>query len=517
MAIDAKATQEDLYLYEILRNPILAGEFIYNYDIREGIDPEFNYTWYQREQLVDFSPYQSFCQARSTGKTLTFVSLILWFIIFNVFPKETIMFAVPSKIHLQPVWDGLTRSFRSNSFLKNFISPSSGINSSNNTMKFLNYTMLDCRIAGQSGTGANFAGAHVPAVLVDESGYFPWSAFQEMQPCLNTFTTGYREIVAGVPTGIRDGSVLFFADQTSSNYSKHRASSFDNPRITTEDHAHAEEQYGGKDNPDYVHYHLGEHGLPVYALFDRGLMSIESYPVYKLVMNGQVIGENLTEYVNKLSIFPGIGEKKTDVVIGIDLGFTEPTAILIMYTDVFGRLRFHGRIQLEKVSYTIQEKIIDFLDTKFDPIVLGMDKGSAGISTYQHLIADKEYIHKNYEKRLLPIDFSGVVILGIDANGEEIKSRTKPFSTTVLQDYTNNHKIIYSSTDLEMITELERMTYSKNINGDIAYRTLTIKGGKKGDDHFTSALLCGTLAYYLTTDFLSYKQQKKSLARTRWF
>ena len=67
-----------------------------------------------------------------------------------------------------------------------------------------------------------------------------------------------------------------------------------------------------------------------------------------------------------------------------------------------------------------------------------------------------------------------------------------------------------------MITELERMTYTKNPGGDISYRTLTPKGGKKGEDHFTSALLCAVLAYYLTIEFMETKQQVKKLARSSW-
>jgi len=196
-------------------------------------------------------------------------------------------------------------------------------------------------------------------------------------------------------------------------------------------------------------------------------------------------------------------------------GNTEPTAITIMYIDANDRIKFHGRIKLSKVSYPLQEKIIDLLDTKFNPQIIGMDEGNAGKSVRQHLLQDKEYMHKNYDKRIVCIDFSSSLVIGLDSDGEEIKSKTKPFTVSVLQDYSNNHKIIYSSTDTDMISELERMTYSKSVNGDITYKTLTDRGGKRGEDHFTSALLCGIGAYHLTNGMV-FTREKVSLARPAW-
>lgn len=202
--------------------------------------------------------------------------------------------------------------------------------------------------------------------------------------------------------------------------------------------------------------------------------------------------------------------------MGIDLGYTEPTAILIMYLDDHNRIRFHGKIQLTKVSYPIQEKIIDLLDSKFDPLFIGMDRGGVGVPIVQKLQDSYEYAHKNYKKKLIGIDFSSMTVTGIDADGEEIKMRTKPFAVQVLQDYSNNHKVVYSSTDLELVTELERMTYTKNPTGEISYRTLTMLGGKRGEDHFTSALLCATLSYYLNNEYIVLNQKKRKLMGFSW-
>ena len=514
MTIVEKVSQSDLALYEILRNPVLCGEFIHNFDNSE-YDSEWEYSFYQREFLCDFNSYVDVCQARATGKTVALSDLLLWLLINDIFTEDYIVYTVPSKVHLEPVFTNLTRMLRSNTFLKQFIAPTTGINRSDYIIKLKNESTLMCRIAGQSGTGANVIGLHTPIVVLDEGGYYPWGTWVELQPILNTFTQGFRMIVAGVPTGLREQNVLYHTDMENSNYTKHRVSAYDNPRFTKEDEARAIEQYGNKESDDFIHLVLGEHGAPIFAVFDRRLMEIESYPVYRLVLNGIDLKDDLAQYHAKLSLLPTVPES-TKSLIGIDLGYTEPTAVVILTEENNGQLKFHARIQMNKVSYSIQDKLIDWLDTRFKPSVLGVDRGSSGLAVTQRLMEADDYLHKDYNKRMIPVDFSSWVLLGFDADGEELKQKTKPFTVSVLQNYSYNHKIIYSSTDIDMVVELERMTYSKNPSGDISYKTLTPKGGQRGEDHFTSALLCAGMAYYTENESLTQAKKPVKLYAGRW-
>lgn len=512
--IEARIQQEDLYFYEIMKNPALSIEFIESFDDHEE---EFELTSYQKEFVCDFNNYVCLCCSRAVGKTVALIGLLIWIMTYNVYPKNYVAYFVPGKAQLDPVWNGLIRKFRTNALLKYFIPPNSGINSSEFRINLLNHSILLCRIAGTSGTGQNVIGLHTPFVIFDEGGYFPWPAFMEAQPILNTFTPGYRMMVSGVPNGMREKNVLYHCDQENSMYTKHRINSFRNPRFSEKDNEMAKQQYGGDDSEDYKHFVLGLHGTPVFALFDRTLMEIQSYPVYKLVIDGTQHSEHIDEYLIKMAGLPSLPSESKESFIGIDLGYTEPTAIFIMYKDSHGRLKFHAKIQLTKVSYTIQDRIIDILDTRFKPLIIGIDEGSAGKAVIQRLQESEDFVMKNFKKRMIPINFSSTVSLGYDSDGNEIKSKTKPFSISILQDYSTNHKLIFSYTDIETVTELERMTYSKNPSGDIIYRTLTPKGGKKGDDHFTSALLCITLAYYLQNEqFTPYKKSTK-MAAPRWF
>jgi hypothetical protein len=514
VAIKEKVIQEDLYLYEILRNPVLCTEFIQNTDKLAQEEP-FELSWYQKEMLCDFHPNSVLCSGRAIGKTVSLVAYITWLLIYNVFPEDYIVYTVPSKVHLEPVFAGLIRTFRSNSFLKNFLDGRGGINSSDFTVKLLNNSLLMCRIAGQSGTGANVIGLHTPVIVLDEAGYYPYGTWTELQPTWNTWTPGCTIKVSGVPTGIREKNVLYHCDMENTNYTKHRISALQNPRFTEDDLNRAIEQYGGTDSEDYTHLVLGQHGKPVFSLFDRSNFDVSNYPVFKLKIDGTDLKENLYDYYSRIATFPGVTDKGLDIMFGIDLGYTEPTAIIIYTIDKHARMRFHARLQLTKVPYPIQERIIDELDRRFEPILIGMDKGGVGLAVFQNLMDSKDYAHKNFKKKLIGIDFSSNISLGVNAEGEEIKYQTKQLSVSVSQDYSNTQKIIYSSTDLDFITELERMTYTKTPTGQIVYKTLTLRGGSKGEDHFTSAFLCANMAYYLHYDY-KFKEERKKLTSFSW-
>jgi hypothetical protein len=330
LALKVKPSQDEMMLFDILKHPVFCPEFIYNIDRVSEFDKEFEFSWYQQEVLCDFNDHVSICTARATGKTVSLSSLIIWMLIFRVFPDDYILYTVPSKVHLEPVFTNLVRQFRSNSFLKNFLDKSSGINSSDFKITLMNQASLLCRIAGQSGTGANLIGLHTPVILTDEGGYFPLSAFQEMQPSLNVWTTGFREMVAGVPTGLREGNVLYMADVDNPAYTKHRLSAFDNPRVTEENIEEFKVQYMGDDTDDYIHYVLGQHGKPVFSLFDRNLLEIEPYPVIKLDIDGIKVSDNFADMVTKISAFPPIRTKEYGVLMGIDLGYcySEDTDVL---------------------------------------------------------------------------------------------------------------------------------------------------------------------------------------------
>jgi len=518
MAIREKLSKQDKILFEVIRHPVLCGEFLRNLEKspKERKEESWKYTYYQKEFICDFSNLVSLCCGRTVGKTVAITDILIWLLINKVFPGDYIVYTVPNKVHLTPVWDNLVRMFRGNSVLMQFLHKGKGINASDHIIRLLTNMSLDCRIAGTTGTGAPVVGMHTPFEAVDEAGLYPWGTWIELQPTLNTWQKGYRRIVSGVPIGLRENNVLYYSDEIDTHYSKHRISAHENPRYTKEDEEKNIKKYGGIDSEDYIHHVLGRHGKPAYSVFDRSLMLIKQYPVYKIKLSGLKIN-SLEEYLRHLATIPKLEKGKYDyTVVGVDLGYTEASAYHIMYVKN-GIFYWHAKIQLTKVPYPIQKTLFDWLDEKFGRFdIIGMDAGHAGKGVTQDLLFDDKYIHKDYQQRLVPVEFSSNIVLGIDADGEEIKTKLRPFSVSLAQEYTNAHTIVYSSTDMDFITELERMTYHKTPRGDIVYRTLTSRGGEKGEDHHTSALLCAIVAHYTLRDQKIYRPKSRRLARTSW-
>jgi len=513
MPLIQKITEEEWALLQILRNPIWFGEFIRNYDQEE----HWEYTDYQREFIADFNPFVSITCGRAVGKTVALVDKLLWYAI-NAFWNEAIVYTVPNKAQLDPVFLRIVRRLRTHPFLKHYCGR--GINAQTFTIKLKNGTVIDCRIAGTSGTGANVVGLHVPIIILDEAGLYPFGTFIELIPALNRWQEGYQMIVSGVPTGVREKNVLYLTDQRDPKYTKHRVSAYRNPRYTEEDKARDIKQFGGEDSEDFVHLILGQHGVPTYTLFERSKMLIQDYKVFKGTLYGEKIKGDPTTLVRFYSALPPLPKNVESVLFGIDLGFTEPTVILVMY-KVKGApfWKFLVRATIYQMEYPAQENVIDHLDSMYSPNLIAIDEGNVGKAVVQHLKTDPTFKHKNYKEKILPINFASLLTIGMDEDGGDVRVKAKQFGMQLLQLKVNNHEICFSHADGAVISELERTIYKRGASGDLIFHTITVRGGTRhGEDHNTAALLCAVLGLYITNEMSQYSWQKRvRLYRPRWF
>ena len=173
MAVVERLSEKEQQLIRIFKNPVLFGEFLHEIDSNEEdlreevaeIEQNMEFTIYQKEILVDTNPYISMRAARAVGKTFAIVHMIIWILFNNLYPGEYIIYSVPNKAQLDPVWEMLKMFFRTNSLLKNFVNYRSGINNSEHRIETKAHATLMCRIAGQSGKGENVIGLHTPSLL----------------------------------------------------------------------------------------------------------------------------------------------------------------------------------------------------------------------------------------------------------------------------------------------------------------------------------------------------------------
>ena len=513
MAIDAKLTRAELSLYEILRHPAWCSSFLRNEDISEEGEP-WELTSYQVEMLCDHGTYVSLCCGRSVGKSETILDKTTWYMLNNFYPNDPVAIVTPNRVHLDPLFTKLRRWLSQHSFLSHYVGRQ-GINSANSNITAKNGFQLDCRIAGVGGTGANVLGLHTPIIMLDEAGVFPWSTWIELPPTHNTWQPGAQLFVSGVPTGQRERNVLYFADQTDTNFSRFNISQHANPRYSEADESRNLKQFGGTAGEDYIHIVLGRHGTPVYSLFDRAKMYIQSYDVFVSKIYGNKLKANPMLLGDLLRMMPMPPTNISQVAFGIDLGYTEPSVILILYKSK-ERWRILARLILYQVNYNTQQDFIARLSRKYDPDFIGIDAGGPGKAVVQNLVNDDRYTRSKLYEKVISIDFNSSIHVGYDDKGDELKERAKIFGMQRLQELTNLHTICYSSADNDVIVELERTMYSRSPSGNIIYKTLTERGGKYGDDHNVAALLSFVLSLYYKYDIHNYRRRRKKLWKSRW-
>lgn len=500
----------DLAVLEVLDDAVLFGEFIRSTDEEIEDGKGWYYDNYQRKMLVDSSSYVSIATGRTTGKTASMETKIIHTAVSNKYKGASaneILLVVQNKAQLEPVFLRIINFFRRHELLKYFVDRL-GVNMSSHEIRLLNGCLIRCRIVG-STADSNVIGLHVPCIYVDEGQVFNYSAWNSLMQVLTTWDTvescgaDFTLWVSGVPNGLREKNVLFECDQVDEKFSRHNLSRLSSTRYTKAQNKTDLKQYGGESGDDYIHLVLGEHGSPAFSVFDRKLMLIEDYPVMISILNNITLeqrGGQFNESLRAPDLPVGIQKKYDLIVAGIDAGFSnDPTIITILWRDKDTLVwREFVRMELRRIKYPIQAKIIDWLDTIYGFNTIAVDAGSAGLALCQILQDDEgPFKHKKFLKRLIPVDFQANVITGYDEDGKEIKDRVRKFTVQTLQKWSQNDQIIaFSTQDEDMITELERVGFTRDMLGQPKFFVYSPQGGQKGEDHLLASLLTWVYAYY---------------------
>ena len=488
----------DIAVLDLFEDPVVFGEFVRSTDeeIDEGGSWSFNN--YQKLMILDESPYVSVCTGRTTGKTVSLETKIIHNAVSNKYVKASaneVVLVVQNKAQLEPIFLRLTQFFRRHKLLKNFVDRTS-INFSEHLIKLLNGATIRCRIVGSSAD-SNIIGLHTPCILVDEAQVFNYVAWNSLGQCLTQWDEGYQMWLSGVPNGLREKNILYEADQSDSRWSRYNVSRLQSPRYSKDQHKSDLKQYGGEEGDDYVHLVLGEHGSPAFSVFDRKLMKIESYEVTLGLINNLTLEQAGGKFNEILRAPDMIGIDADLIACAIDAGFSnDPTIITILYM-VKEVWRIFLRYELRRIKYPTQAKIINWLDNIYGFNMITLDAGSSGLALGQMLQDLEEFKGKDYQKRLTLVDFQGGVVTGYDEEGKEIKDRVRKFTIQTLQKWSqNDHLIVFSDRDDEMVSELERVGFTRDLLGQPKFFVYSPSGGQRGDDHILASLLTWVYGYY---------------------
>jgi len=338
--------------------------------------------------------------------------------------------------------------------------------------------------------------------------------------CLTQWDEGFQMWISGVPNGLREKNILYEADNLDEKWSRYNVSRLQSPRYTEDQNKSDLKQYGGAEGDDYIHLVLGEHGVPAFSVFDRKLMKIESYDVVLGMLNNLTLEQAGGKFYEVLKAPDIISAKPDLIACAVDAGFSnDPTIITILYRQD-SLWRIFLRYELRRIKYPMQAKIINWLDNIYGFNMITLDAGSSGLALGQMLQDLDEFKGKDYQKRLTLVDFQGGVVVDYNEDGKEVKDRVRKFTIQTLQKWSQNDQIIvFSDRDDEMLSELERVGFTRDMLGQPKYFVYSPMGGQRGDDHILASLLTWVYGYYY--EYYSPEKPKtkgkySDLARGGW-
>lgn len=135
-----------------------------------------------------------------------------------------------------------------------------------------------------------------------------------------------------------------------------------------------------------------------------------------------------------------------------------------------------------------------------------------GTNMLHSLLYRPEYAKRQFESRLIPVQFGERVTVGFNSDGKELQQTTKTLGAVQLVQQMQQGNLILSEIDHAAVSELERITKMKGVSGDDRYFILSEKGnGASPNDHLFASMICWAIA---TRDMSFQKPKRKRLGRS---
>jgi hypothetical protein len=405
------------------------------------------------------------------------------------FPRTSEQLLVtPNTNQLTPLLDRIIIKFTTSPFLKDFLN--NNVNRSKGTLDFQlgsRRHRLNARIAGSRGEN-NLVGLHIPKITGDEFQLFPMTAFDQMQPTLNTWEPRVQELYTGVPNGMRN-TALYVLDVKTPKFKKYRIPAPNNPYFTKEDWDDAIIKFGGESSDTFQQLVLGKHGSPSFQVISRDQMKLVPIDFYsfRYTAADKDKGKQYTD------LLPIVKLKNVEsLILAIDPGFSDPTIIQLMGFSE-NTWKCFARYRLQRVDYPEQEKIIDYLARSYNvsKITIDIGAGGGGAGIMQSLKSRPEYATFDYSAKIEGIQFNEKISIASFDNNIEISESFKAWATNEMIKHISSGFLVFSEIDAEGVSQIERVARQKRTSGHMHYYVVSPRGhGESNDDHIYASYLC---------------------------
>ncbi len=333
---------------------------------------------------------------------------------------------------------------------------------------------------------------HIEKLAVDEAQLFSLGNFYQLGPTLNQWAKSAQQLYSGVHNGIRN-MTLYYLDQKSTTFKKYRIPSPNNPYFTYEDYIDSIKRYGGEETDLFLQLVLAQPGSAAFSVINRDAMIIAPHPFhsYRYTSTDKAKGKTYRDVL----ILPKI-DKFEQMVLGIDMGFVDPTLIQLFGKDN-GRWRAVIRWKVQRIDFPEQEEIIDMIARHYDVqrIAIDIGSGGGGAGVVQSLISRPEFRGGKYESRIVGVNFGDQVTAGADMQGEVLTVPVKTFGAQQIAQMVEMSLLEFSELDTEGISQVERIAKQKTPSGYDKYFIMSDKGtGVSGDDHIFASYICFVMA-----------------------
>jgi hypothetical protein len=313
------------------------------------------------------------------------------------------------------------------------------------------------------------------------------TAFNQLQPTINTWEPKVQEAYFGVPNGMRN-MAIYVLDMKMKKFKKYRIPAPNNPYFTRADWEDALVKFGGEDSDTFQQLILGRHGSPSFQVISRDHMKTVAFDFYSYRYS-QATKESGKSYREALPIV-----KLPDndgVVFSIDTGFSDPT-ILQVFVKTQGYWVCLRRYRIQRIDYPEQEQIIDYLAKAYLPSLIAVDigAGGGGAGIVQSLKTRPDYASMSYSKRLVPVQFNERISVGV-VGDTDVSESFKAWGTQELVKNIYSGELVFYEVDAEGISQLERLARQRRASGAMHYYITSAKGvGESADDHIYASYLC---------------------------